>query len=130
MKNEIMQFVREKPKTIRVFDPESREIAVMREKGAPRGILIAKKIGDQIQIGWSFVHKKLDNFDKKKGLLIAKNRLTSPCRNVDKIPHEVQKLLPDFIERAKNYFVFSSERDNHLSQVRDEDLDAGWHKKQ
>lgn len=124
-----MQFVREKPKTIRVFVPETNEIAVMREKGAPRGILIAKKIGDQIQIGWSFVHKKLDNFDKKKGLLIAKNRLTSPCRNVDKIPHEVQKLLPDFVARAENYFNFASKHDNHLGQIRDEDLDAGWHKK-
>lgn len=130
MKNEIMQFVREKPKTIRVFDPESHEIAVMREKGAPRGILIAKKIGDQIQIGWSFVHKKLDHFDKKKGLLIAKNRLTSPCRDVNKIPHEVKKLLPDFVARAENYFNFAFKQDNHLSQIRDEDLDAGWHKKQ
>ena len=111
MKNEIMQFVREKSKIIRVFDHKCHEIVVMREKGTPRGILIAKKIGDQIQIGWSFVHKKLDNFDKKKGLLIAKNRLTSPCRNVDKIPHEVQKLLPDFVARAENYFNFTSKQE-------------------
>lgn len=103
MKNNIydvalIQYVREKGQT--VIDVDTGK--VYREKGAPRGVLVADQVGNEIQIGWSYTHEN-DVFDKQKGIRMAKSRMSKPCPP-EMVPHKVRKEAEKFQERALKYF--------------------------
>lgn len=108
---EIMQFVRSKGKMIPKLRKDGTaernddgKIVMIREKGLPRGIIIARKINGAVCIGWSFVNRKFDRFDKNIGLQIARGRIVNPSP-VSKLPYQVAKEINNqFIRRCEDYF--------------------------
>lgn len=108
---QLMQFVREKGKRVPKIlangeiarDAKGKAIMV-REKGLPRGILVAGMVDGTVRIGWSYTHKRKDKFDKNRGLDIAIGRMyqASP---IEIVPHKVMKdLETNFVPRVEKYF--------------------------
>ena len=94
----IMQFIRGKGRLSKKFPNEH-----VREKGEPRGILVASKMGKEVYIGWSYTHLTAgDAFDKAKGLEIARNRMVIPSGK--QIPRAVLNEIKGFSERSAIYF--------------------------
>jgi hypothetical protein len=94
----LIQYIRSKGQLVQDIDTGE----VFREKGAPRGVLVADQVGNEVKIGWSMTHEN-DKFNKKRGLNIAKTRMDKPCSE-DMIPHTVKKEMAIFRERALKYF--------------------------
>lgn len=108
---QLIEFVRDKGKRSpkigsngKVQRDERGRVVMVREKGPPRGILVAGKVDGKVCIGWSYTHKKLDRFVKQRGMQIASNRMQMPLR-IEKIPHKVMKQIRNnFQRRVENYF--------------------------
>lgn len=111
---QLIQFVREKGKRVPVILPSGMivresngKVAMQREKGLPRGILVAGMIDDKVCIGWSYTNNKLDRFDKSRGMDIAVGRMESPSP-IEKVPHKVlRELEKSFLPRVEKYFGVS-----------------------
>lgn len=76
---------------------------VRNSKGVPKGVLVAVQQNDGLNVsfGWSLCHKS-DQFDKKKGTMIATNRATSS--KIVHIPETLEKYMDVFEDRAARYF--------------------------
>lgn len=107
---ELLQFVRSKGKMVplvengRIIRDRKGKVVMLREKGAPRGVLVAGMVDGEVRIGWSYTNKKLgDSFDKEFGINVSMNRLNKPSRL--QIPHKVMKEINNsFIPRCEEYF--------------------------
>jgi hypothetical protein len=74
-------------------------------KNNPVGIVLALRHEDNTySLGWSYVKKAHDKFNKELGLSIAMGRAVCahPCKS--QVPHKVKELLPQMEDRAKRYF--------------------------
>jgi hypothetical protein len=75
-------------------------------KGNRRGVIVAFKPGDNsptAYFGWSYVNTNAgDKFDKHIGTTIALNRTSRQGNKT--LPHDIKKMLPQFLNRARNYF--------------------------
>jgi hypothetical protein len=71
------------------------------------GVIVARKIGDRVNIGWSICNEK-DEFKRNKGLMIALNRADSshcsgiPQKYIDR--YNLDSILNDFAKRCEKYF--------------------------
>jgi hypothetical protein len=74
-----------------------------REKGSPKGVLIAEKVNGEVLIGWSCARTGVDPFDKNLGLQIARARALDK-KPLEYAPHSVQKELTRFVPRINKYF--------------------------
>jgi hypothetical protein len=105
----LMQFIRGKGKRVPKMEngepvrDAKGKIVMVREKGLPRGILVADEVGREVRIGWSYVNKRVDNFDKEIGMRIAMGRMSTPS-NERIIPHAVLKEIIPFSDRVQKYF--------------------------
>lgn len=82
----------------------------------PIGVVLATVInvsdltyqGPAISVGWSRAHSKLEEFDKEKGIRIARNRALNPIHPEGTrngcVPNYVDVKLEAMKERAKRYF--------------------------
>lgn len=71
---------------------------------APIGVLMGDVINGRLVFGWSVVHP-LDRFDKKKGDMIAFNRLHSDKHQKEVIvPNIMFDEMDEFILRCQKYF--------------------------
>ena len=121
MNVEIMQYVRGKGQLIPVtsenglvqFDSNGKP-KMRREKGAPRGVLIATKKNGRFYFGWSLAHTKDDCFNKQHGIDIAKARAIPIISVVENdLPHDVKKIYTQsFKDRIINYSHDSRELSN------------------
>lgn len=109
---QLIQFVREKGKRVpkiladgKIARDTKGKIVMVREKGLPRGFLVAGMVNGEVRIGWSYTNKKLgDTFDKERGMNIAVGRMFTPSA-IDIVPHKVMKDLENsFIPRCEEYF--------------------------
>lgn len=74
------------------------------EKGAPFGVIVAKRIGDEVNIAGSLCNKK-DRFCKKIGKTIASGRAENASHKyVDNIPQTLLSGVFSMAERAQKYF--------------------------
>ena len=119
MTNQIKQYIRGKgPRRMVILqDPETGlvkqdpitkliENKIVRDKGPRKGVLIAQLVDGKVRIGWSYANRKAgDVFNEDIGVNIAIGRINNPSNPEKvKVPHEVLKALPDFIDRAHDYF--------------------------
>lgn len=108
---QLMQFVREKGKRVPKIFPNGEvardnkgKIVMKREKGLPRGILVAGMVDGTVRIGWSYTNKRMDRFDKKRGMDIAVGRILTPSP-IEIVPRKVMKEIENnFIPRVEKYF--------------------------
>lgn len=108
---ELIQFVRGKGKLVPEIlgngdfaRDERGKVKMIREKGLPRGVLVAGMVNGEVRIGWSYVNKKMDRFNKELGMKIAMGRMLTPS-TIERVPHKVMKDLENsFIPRCENYF--------------------------
>lgn len=113
---QLMQFVREKGKRVPKILPNGKvardnkgKIVMEREKGLPRGILVAGMVDGAVCIGWSYTNKRMDRFDKQRGMDIAVGRMTIPSR-MEIVPRKVMKEIENnFLPRVEKYFGVSFE---------------------
>lgn len=94
-----------------------------RRQRKKKGVLLAYPVGQDVVIGWSLCHWKLDDFSSEQGVMIALDRaLTwkeksakaghaqSPnmascrARLAGKVPQSIRKELFDFTVRMKQYY--------------------------
>jgi len=69
--------------------------------GDPFGVMMATLDNGQIKFGWSVTHY-MDDFDKKKGLMIAENRMKSFTPNSTLIvPSVMYDAMANFMDRAE-----------------------------
>lgn len=109
---QLVQFVREKGKRVpkmlkngKLALDKKKKVIMVRQKGDPRGILVAGMIDGKVVIGWSYTNNKFDRFDKKRGMTIAVNRMRTVTDILD-IPHQVNKELNrSFYDRVEKYFA-------------------------
>lgn len=75
---------------------------IRNEKRVPVGILLATKSEDgKLLVGWSMCGPK-DNFDKRFGEQIARNRMMSEKPSAHKFGYTVPKeIVEHFLEKAK-----------------------------
>jgi len=66
------------------------------------GVMLARKVNDELKISFSLCNMKLDKFCKKRGLLIAQARLDKP--KIRHVPQSVRHSLASFIDRAERYY--------------------------
>lgn len=108
----LMQFIRGKGKRVPKMEngkpvrDAKGKIVMVREKGLPRGILVADEVGREVRIGWSYVNRKVDNFDKEIGMRIAMGRMYTPS-DERKMPYAVLKEITPFADRVQRYFKIS-----------------------
>jgi len=108
---QLMQFVREKGKRVPKILPNGKivrdskgKIVMEREKGLPRGILVAGMVNGVVCIGWSYTDKRMDRFDKQRGIDIATGRMITPSSS-EIVPHKVVKEIEkNFLPRVQKYF--------------------------
>jgi hypothetical protein len=108
---QLMQLVREKGKRVpkiladgKIARDAKGKIVMVREKGMPRGVLVAGLINGIIRIGWSYTHTRSDKFDKAEGIRRAADRMKN-VRPPEQIPHKVMKEITNsFIPRVEKYF--------------------------
>ena len=111
VKPQLMQFVREKGKRIpkilasgKIAKDKNNKVIMVREKGLPRGILVAGMVNGEVRVGWSYVNKRLDAFDKAKGIKIAVGRMTAPSP-ISIVPHQIlSEAEKSFLPRCEKYF--------------------------
>lgn len=111
---QLIQFVREKGKRVpkvladgKIARDNKGKIVMVREKGLPRGILVAGMVNGEVRIGWSYTNKRKDNFDKVLGMDIAIGRMFTPSP-IDIVPHKVLKeISTNFLPRVEKYFNLS-----------------------
>ena len=111
---QLIQFVREKGKRVPKILPNGKiardnkgKIIMEREKGLPRGILVAGMVGGEVRIGWSYTNKRMDRFDKNRGMDIAVGRMAVPSP-IEIVPHKVMKEIENnFVPRVEKYFNIS-----------------------
>jgi hypothetical protein len=78
------------------------------KKRIPYGVIVAVKSSviatDSFNIGYSLCNKK-DKFSKKIALEVAIGRaVLKPFVGSEKIPHDILKICPSFVERCKKYY--------------------------
>lgn len=108
---ELIQFVRSKGKMVplvennKITRDRKGKVVMVREKGLPRGILVAGMINGKVRIGWSYTNTKMgDVFNKEFGLNVAMGRMVTPSR-INRVPHNVIKILKNsFIPRCEAHF--------------------------
>jgi len=108
---QLMQFVREKGKRVpkiladgKIARDSKGKIVMEREKGMPRGILVAGMVDGAVCIGWSYTDKRMDRFDKQRGIDIATGRMITPSSS-EIVPRKVMKEIENnFIPRVEKYF--------------------------
>jgi len=108
---QLMQFVREKGKRVpkiladgKIARDAKGKIVMEREKGMPRGILVAGMVDGAVCIGWSYTDKRMDRFDKQRGIDIATGRMITPSSS-EIVPRKVMKEIENnFIPRVEKYF--------------------------
>jgi hypothetical protein len=111
---QLIQFVREKGKRVpkiladgKVARDNKGKIVMVREKGLPRGILVAGMVNGIVRIGWSYTNKRMDNFDKVRGMHIAVGRMHTPS-SVNIVPHKVVREIENtFLPRVEKHFNVS-----------------------
>lgn len=112
---QLIQFVREKGKRVPKIladgkvarDAKGKKIVMVREKGMPRGILVAGMVNGTVRIGWSYTNKRMDNFDKVRGMNIAVGRMQTPS-SVNIVPHKVVREIENtFLPRVEKHFNVS-----------------------
>jgi len=75
------------------------------------GVIVARKVGDIVNIGWSICNEK-DEFKRNKGLMIALNRADAghcggiPQKYVDR--YILDEFLNNFVKRCERYFNVNS----------------------
>jgi hypothetical protein len=109
---QLIQFVREKGKRVpkiladgKIARDNKGKIVMVREKGLPRGFLVAGMVDGTVRIGWSYTNKKMgDKFDKERGMDIAVGRMATPSP-IDIVPHKIIKEIENtFLPRVEKYF--------------------------
>lgn len=109
---QLIQFVRSKGKRVpkiladgKVERDAKGKIVMVREKGLPRGVLVAGMVDGTVRIGWSYTNKKLgDKFDKELGMDIAVGRMATPSP-IDIVPHKIIREIENtFLPRVEKYF--------------------------
>lgn len=111
---QLIQFVREKGKRVpkilkngNIERDSNGKVVMVREKGLPRGILVAGMVDGTVRIGWSYTNKQMDNFDKVRGMDIAVGRMLTPSR-IEIVPRKVIKEIENhFRHRVEKYFKVS-----------------------
>ena len=111
---QLIQFVRGKGKRVpkiladgKVERDAKGKIVMVREKGLPRGILVAGLVNGKVRVGWSYTDERMDNFDKERGMNIAVGRMHT-ASPIDIVPYKVIKELEkNFIPRVEKYFNVS-----------------------
>jgi hypothetical protein len=84
--------------------PQYSVIRYVRNKQRiPYGALVAVKTEDGFSIGYSLCCKK-DKFFKQRALNIAIARAFLASSENSNYPHDIRKLLPDFIARCTKYY--------------------------
>ncbi len=74
-------------------------------KGDPRGMVIATVIDNSVRFGWSYTNTKAgDRFNKQKAFVIASGRADSGWGKKVKVPHRVNKVLSEMIDRSVRYY--------------------------
>lgn len=111
---QLIHFVREKGKRVpkvladgKIARDNRGKIVMVREKGFPRGILVAGMVDGNVRIGWSYTNKKLgDKFNKMRGMNIAVGRMFTPSHCI--VPHKVLKeISTNFRPRVERHFNMS-----------------------
>lgn len=74
----------------------------------PFGMLVATKTENGFMVGYSLCNKK-DKFDRNAGFRIAFGRSYSWKSLPEKLPKDVERALPSFIERCKRYYRTENE---------------------
>ena len=74
---------------------------IRNKKNNPIGVLLADKIDNDIQLGFSLCSKR-DTYNKEKGMQIALHRLHH--KGVLNIPDSINELVDAFELRAAKYF--------------------------
>jgi hypothetical protein len=75
------------------------------EQRRPVGVLVATSVG----VGWSYA-SRYDTFDRELGRTIALGRVYAGTSGKTQLPYLVAQQLPDFYQRAFDYF-FDDRRD-------------------
>jgi hypothetical protein len=76
-----------------------------KQKGQPRGVVVATYRNGKVTLGWSYTNKKMgDSFNKTRGIDNALNRTEFPTGASVQIPHAVNKELDKLSRRAQKYF--------------------------
>ena len=76
----------------------------------PMGVMLGDVIDGKLTFGWSVVHPK-DRFSKKKGDMIATNRLHSDKHKKELIvPDVLFDQMQSFMERCQKYFHVQAEQ--------------------
>ncbi len=107
--------------------------------GNPVGCFVAKRVGDNVYVGWSFISKKeVVPFNKKKAVEIALGRAVTHAqihhqrmndifdrRNISYLPYsfykrlgieEAQNVLNNLFDRCKRYFKVEKSQIHFLDE--------------
>lgn len=71
-----------------------------------KGVMVALVIGDEVALGWSLCHHRLDDFDKYIGVAIACDRALKYFNSsrVMIVPHSLIDRFVDFRRRVELYY--------------------------
>jgi len=101
-KDHIIQYVR---KHVGYTTDSKTGQKIFKNEGHRIGVLVGKKVNNQIFIGWAACSKK-DKFNPVVAIELAKLRLDHDIKyHVSDTPtHQITKCLPHFNERCLSYF--------------------------
>lgn len=69
--------------------------------GNPIGLVVAKRVGEGVGVGWAFKHKD-DKYDRNRAWLTALGRAVSSTNS--KLPAKLEPIYQEIRERAVRYF--------------------------
>jgi len=75
---------------------------IRNKQGNFKGCLVATKVDDKVQIGWSLCNR-YDTFNKKIARQLAYDRATTVGRDRF-LPNSIENDIPEFVLRASRYF--------------------------